>query len=78
LHPATDPSHSLSELVEWILAGELEVPIAAVYPLDRVQEAFREIEQTHARQDRPPPLSEPAGVLMHGDAISWVDDSPDR
>ena len=47
--PATDPSHSLSELVEWILAGELEVPIAAVYPLDRVQEAFREIEQRHTR-----------------------------
>ena len=49
MHPATDPSHSLSELVEWILAGELEVPIAAVYPLDRVQEAFREIEQRHTR-----------------------------
>ena len=37
----------LAELADRIVAGELELPIAAVYPLDEVQDAFREIEQRH-------------------------------
>ena len=39
----------LAELVDLVAAGELEVPVAKVYPLDQVQEAFRTLEQRHTR-----------------------------
>ncbi|MCP2342476.1 NADP-dependent oxidoreductase [Actinomadura rupiterrae] len=39
----------LVELADLIRAGELEIPIAATYPLDRVQDAFREVERRHTR-----------------------------
>ena len=39
----------LAELAELIAAGELEVPVAKVYPLDQVKEAFRTLEQRHTR-----------------------------
>ena len=32
-----------------IAAGRLEIPIAKVYPLDEVREAYRELEQRHTR-----------------------------
>jgi NADPH:quinone reductase-like Zn-dependent oxidoreductase len=37
----------LAELAEMIDKGRLEIPIARVYPLSRVQEAFRELERGH-------------------------------
>jgi NADPH:quinone reductase-like Zn-dependent oxidoreductase len=37
----------LAELAKLIAGGDLEVPIAAVYPLDQVREAYRELEQRH-------------------------------
>jgi NADPH:quinone reductase-like Zn-dependent oxidoreductase len=37
----------LAELADQIAAGELEVPIARVYPLSEVREAYRELEQRH-------------------------------
>ena len=37
----------LAELAELIAAGRLEVPIAATYPLDRVRDAYREVEERH-------------------------------
>src|SRR5207302_929599 len=37
----------LARLAELIAGGKLEVPIAAVYPLDQVREAYRELEQRH-------------------------------
>jgi len=37
----------MAELAGLIDRGELEVPIAATYPLDQVREAFRELEQRH-------------------------------
>ena len=37
----------LAELAAMIDDGQLEVPIAAVYPLDRVRDAFAELEQGH-------------------------------
>lgn len=40
---------TLSELARLIAAGELEVPIAAVYPLAEVREAYRRLEQRHTR-----------------------------
>jgi NADPH:quinone reductase-like Zn-dependent oxidoreductase len=39
----------LAELAELIAAGELEVPVAEVYPLDQVRQAFRMLEQRHTR-----------------------------
>jgi NADPH:quinone reductase-like Zn-dependent oxidoreductase len=39
----------LAELAQMIDDGELEVPIARVYPLDQVQDAYRELEQNHTR-----------------------------
>ncbi|WP_433725970.1 NADP-dependent oxidoreductase [Nocardia sp. CA-129566] len=39
----------LAELAGLAAASTVEVPIAAVYPLDKVQEAYRELEQRHTR-----------------------------
>ncbi|MFI9403647.1 NADP-dependent oxidoreductase [Nocardia sp. NPDC052316] len=39
----------LTELADLAAAGTLEVPIAGAYPLDKVQEAYRELEQRHTR-----------------------------
>ena len=37
----------LAELSGLIAAGELEVPIAATFPLDRVQDAYRRLAEGH-------------------------------
>jgi NADPH:quinone reductase-like Zn-dependent oxidoreductase len=37
----------LAELAGLVASGKLEVPIAGVYPLDQVQDAYRELEQGH-------------------------------
>jgi NADPH:quinone reductase-like Zn-dependent oxidoreductase len=37
----------LSELARLVDEGRLEVPIARVYPLDEVREAYREVERRH-------------------------------
>jgi NADPH:quinone reductase-like Zn-dependent oxidoreductase len=37
----------LSELADLVDHGLLEIPIADVYPLDKVQDAYRELEQGH-------------------------------
>jgi NADPH:quinone reductase-like Zn-dependent oxidoreductase len=39
----------LAELAGMMAAGRLEIPIAKVYPLAEVREAYREIEQRHTR-----------------------------
>ncbi len=39
----------LAELAGLIDAGRLEVPIAAVYPLDEVRDAYQQLEQRHTR-----------------------------
>ena len=39
----------LAELARLIAAGKLEVPIAAAFPLDRVQDAYRRLEMGHIR-----------------------------
>jgi NADPH:quinone reductase-like Zn-dependent oxidoreductase len=39
----------LAELATLIDEGRLDVPIARVYPLEQVREAFRELEQGHTR-----------------------------
>jgi NADPH:quinone reductase-like Zn-dependent oxidoreductase len=45
---ATTPE-VLAELADLIAHGELEIPIAATYPLDRIQDAFRELDRGHTR-----------------------------
>jgi NADPH:quinone reductase-like Zn-dependent oxidoreductase len=37
----------LAELAGLIAAGELEVPIAATFPLSEVQDAYRRLDQGH-------------------------------
>ena len=39
----------LAELAGLIAAGELDVPIAATYPLDQVREAYTELAKGHTR-----------------------------
>lgn len=39
----------LAELAGLVAAGELEVPIAKVYPLDQVRAAYRDLEERHTR-----------------------------
>lgn len=39
----------VAELAGLVAAGELEVPIARVYALDDVREAYRDLEQRHTR-----------------------------
>jgi NADPH:quinone reductase-like Zn-dependent oxidoreductase len=40
---------TLAELAQLIAAGELEVPIAATYPLDQVREAYERLATGHVR-----------------------------
>jgi NADPH:quinone reductase-like Zn-dependent oxidoreductase len=37
----------LAELAGLVAAGQLEIPVAATYPLDQVQDAYRRLEQGH-------------------------------
>ena len=39
----------LADLAQLVDQGELEIPIARVYPLTAVREAYRELEQRHTR-----------------------------
>ena len=37
----------LSQMAELVASGQIEIPIAATYPLDEVRDAFAELEQRH-------------------------------
>jgi NADPH:quinone reductase-like Zn-dependent oxidoreductase len=39
----------LAQLAGLMAAGRLEIPIARVYPLAEVRDAYRELEQRHTR-----------------------------
>jgi NADPH:quinone reductase-like Zn-dependent oxidoreductase len=39
----------LAELAELVARGELEIPIARTFPLEQVQDAFRELAERHTR-----------------------------
>ena len=39
----------LTEMANLVASGEIEIPIAATYPLDRVADAFAELEHRHTR-----------------------------
>jgi NADPH:quinone reductase-like Zn-dependent oxidoreductase len=40
---------NLADLADLIAAGQIEIPIAATYPLDQVQDAYRELAAGHTR-----------------------------
>jgi NADPH:quinone reductase-like Zn-dependent oxidoreductase len=40
---------TLAELADLVARGELEIPIAARYPLDQVRDAYRELAENHTR-----------------------------
>jgi NADPH:quinone reductase-like Zn-dependent oxidoreductase len=42
-------AQTLAELAALIEQGDLEVPIAATYPLDQVRDAYTELERNHTR-----------------------------
>jgi NADPH:quinone reductase-like Zn-dependent oxidoreductase len=42
----------VAELADLVAAGELEIPIAETYPLDRVRDAFRDVAERHTRGKR--------------------------
>jgi NADPH:quinone reductase-like Zn-dependent oxidoreductase len=44
---AASTTDVLSEIAELVASGELEIPIAATYPLEEVRAAFAEIEARH-------------------------------
>jgi NADPH:quinone reductase-like Zn-dependent oxidoreductase len=39
----------LAELANLVAAGELNVPVAEVFPLGKVRQAYRTLEQRHTR-----------------------------
>jgi NADPH:quinone reductase-like Zn-dependent oxidoreductase len=39
----------LSEMAELIASGQIEIPIAATYPLGKVRDAYAELEKRHTR-----------------------------
>jgi NADPH:quinone reductase-like Zn-dependent oxidoreductase len=39
----------LSEIADALATGQLQMPIAATYPLERVRDAYRQLEQGHTR-----------------------------
>jgi NADPH:quinone reductase len=39
----------LSEMAELVASGEIEIPIAATYPLEKVRDAYAELEERHTR-----------------------------
>jgi NADPH:quinone reductase-like Zn-dependent oxidoreductase len=51
----------LTEMAGLVASGQIEVPIAATYPLERVRDAFAQLEQRHTRGKI---------VLLPGDAAS--------
>ena len=46
---AADTVEVLAELATLVANGTVDVPIAATYPLARVRDAYRELEQRHTR-----------------------------
>jgi len=39
----------LSEIAELVASGEIEIPIAATFPLEKVRDAYAELEERHTR-----------------------------
>ncbi len=39
----------MAQMADYVASGQIEIPIAATYPLDRVRDAYAELEQRHTR-----------------------------
>jgi NADPH:quinone reductase-like Zn-dependent oxidoreductase len=39
----------LSQMAELVASGQIEIPIAATYPLEKVRDAFAELEKRHTQ-----------------------------
>ncbi|WP_406464264.1 NADP-dependent oxidoreductase [Streptomyces sp. NBC_01622] len=39
----------LTEMADHVASGRIEIPVAATYPLDRLRDAYAELEQRHTR-----------------------------
>lgn len=39
----------LSEMADLVVSGQIEIPVAATYPLEQVRDAYAELEQRHTR-----------------------------
>jgi NADPH:quinone reductase-like Zn-dependent oxidoreductase len=39
----------LTEMAELLASGQIELPIAATYPLEKVKDAYTELEKRHTR-----------------------------
>jgi len=39
----------LSEMAELVASGEIEIPIAATYPLEKIRDAYAKLEERHTR-----------------------------
>ena len=37
----------LAEMAELVASGQIEIPIAATYPLEKVRDAFAQLEERH-------------------------------
>jgi len=48
-HASTPQAGVLAQLAGLLAAGRLEIPIAKVYPLAEVRDAYRNLEQRHTR-----------------------------
>ena len=59
----------LSEMAELVASGQIEVPIAATYPLDKVRDAYSELEQRHTRGKI---VLIPRAAAPSGDAGLWA------
>jgi len=46
---AASTTEALSEMAGLVASGRIEIPVSAVYPLDRVRDAYAEVEQRHTR-----------------------------
>lgn len=42
-----DPTPAVAELAGLLASGELELPIKARFPLERVADAYREVDNRH-------------------------------
>jgi NADPH:quinone reductase len=39
----------LAQMADYVASGQIEIPIAATYPLDKVRDAYAELEERHTR-----------------------------
>lgn len=46
---ADDPAAALGRIADLVASGQVQIPIAATYPMSRVRDAYEQVEQRHTR-----------------------------